>query len=66
MMSDQRSGATASLDGSFLREVFNQEPAEGFEEFFRRYEERVNAKIATGLKKAVQLLFEQLNAFVDK
>ena len=35
------------------------------EEYFRRYDERVNAKIASGLKKGLKLIVDQLNGLVD-
>ena len=35
------------------------------EEYFRRYDERVNAKIASGLKRGFKLIVDQLNGLVD-
>lgn len=56
-----------SMDDSFFTEAYARgSSSDTVEEYFRRYDERVNAKIAAGLKRAIQLIVVQLNGFIDK
>ena len=73
-MTDQKelSHNAINIDDSFFQDLTSGTggaTSNGFdsvEECFRRYDKRVNEKIAKSLKQAVQMIVHQLNMFIDK